>query len=90
MTREDRNIWPGLTYDDPLAIRAWLASLGFEEGVSLSCDDELNRWQKYAFGCSEMVFQPFRYWFTRGPISKLFTSFLRGKSPLPCKLSSIS
>ena len=28
MTREDRNIWPGLTYDDPLAIRAWLAALG--------------------------------------------------------------
>ncbi|KAE8540333.1 hypothetical protein D1P53_003278 [Cryptococcus gattii VGV] len=24
----------------------------FEEGVSLTCDDELNRWQKYAFGCS--------------------------------------
>ncbi|KPV73979.1 uncharacterized protein RHOBADRAFT_45272 [Rhodotorula graminis WP1] len=69
---------------------ATYSKLGFEEGVSLSCDDELNRWQKYAFGCSEMVFQPFRYWFTRGPISKLFTSFLRGKSPLPCKLSSIS
>ena len=28
-------------------------SLGdFEEGVSLTCDDELNRWQKYSFGCS--------------------------------------
>ena len=23
---------------------------GFKEGVSLSCDDELNRWQKYAYG----------------------------------------
>jgi len=25
---------------------------GFKEGVSLTCDDELNRWQKYAYGCS--------------------------------------
>ncbi len=33
MTRKDHNIWPGLTYDDPLAIREWLAALGFEEGV---------------------------------------------------------
>jgi uncharacterized glyoxalase superfamily protein PhnB len=32
MTREDRNIWPGLTYDDPVAARAWLAAIGFEEG----------------------------------------------------------
>lgn len=23
---------------------------GFKEGVSLTCDDELNRWQKYAYG----------------------------------------
>jgi len=23
---------------------------GFKEGVSLSVDDELNRWQKYAYG----------------------------------------
>ena len=23
---------------------------GFKEGVSLTCDDELNRWQKYSYG----------------------------------------
>jgi hypothetical protein len=27
---------------------------GFKEGVSLSVDDELNRWQKYAYGCNEL------------------------------------
>lgn len=69
---------------------ATYSKLGFKEGVSLTCDDELNRWQKYAFGCSEMVFTPFRHWFTRGPVSKLFRTFLRGNSPLPCKLGSIS
>jgi cellulose synthase/poly-beta-1,6-N-acetylglucosamine synthase-like glycosyltransferase len=25
----------------------------FKEGVSLTVDDELNRWQKYAYGCNE-------------------------------------
>ncbi|GAA6048892.1 hypothetical protein JCM3770_007107 [Rhodotorula araucariae] len=69
---------------------ATYSKLGFKEGVSLSADDELNRWQKYAFGCSEMVFTPFRYWFTKGPISKLFRSFLAGPSPLPCKVGTIS
>lgn len=29
---------------------------GFKEGVSLTVDDELNRWQKYAYGCNECVF----------------------------------
>lgn len=29
---------------------------GFKEGVSLTVDDELNRWQKYAYGCNEWVF----------------------------------
>lgn len=32
-TRTDHNIWPGLTARDPLALRTWLVSLGFEEGI---------------------------------------------------------
>jgi len=27
---------------------------GFKEGVSLSVDDEINRWQKYSYGCNEL------------------------------------
>ena len=38
MTREDRNIWTGLSYDDALAARTWLASLGFEEGICVPGD----------------------------------------------------
>ena len=30
--------------------RATYSDGGFKEGVSLLHDDELNRWQKYAFG----------------------------------------
>ncbi|KAL8278286.1 hypothetical protein RQP46_009318 [Phenoliferia psychrophenolica] len=62
----------------------------FLEGVSLSCVDELNRWQKYAWGCSEMVFNPLRYWFTRSPFSPLYRTFLRGPAPLAFKLSCTS
>jgi uncharacterized glyoxalase superfamily protein PhnB len=31
--RPDHNLWPGLTYDDPAAARAWLADLGFQPGI---------------------------------------------------------
>jgi uncharacterized glyoxalase superfamily protein PhnB len=35
----DHNIWPVLTYDDPMAARAWLAALGFADGVLVRDDD---------------------------------------------------
>ena len=37
--RTDRNIWPSLTSTDPLALRAWLAQLGFAEGVLIQDGD---------------------------------------------------
>ncbi|KAL3134748.1 hypothetical protein ABBQ32_007743 [Trebouxia sp. C0010 RCD-2024] len=49
---------------------------GFMEGVSLTHYDELMRWQKYAWGCSELVFNPLSKWFTRGPLTKLCRKFL--------------
>jgi hypothetical protein len=62
---------------------------GFQEGVSLTCDDEINRWQKYAFGVSELLFHPLKYWLTRGPftdMAKFF--FLHSNLPLHYKFSS--
>ena len=38
-TRKDVNIWPGLTYADALAARAWLAQLGFEPGILVDGDE---------------------------------------------------
>ena len=52
---------------------------GFKEGVSLTVYDELARWEKYAYGCAELMFHPFKYWLVRGPFTKLFISFLRSK-----------
>ena len=63
---------------------------GFLEGVSLSAADELNRWQKYAFGVSEVCANPVRYWFTRSPVSKLFRRYVMGPAPLSLKFTSIA
>jgi hypothetical protein len=63
---------------------------GFKEGVSLTVYDELARWEKYAYGCNELVFHPFRYWFTRGPITPLFRKFLWSNIKVTSKMTIIS
>ncbi|KAJ9105391.1 hypothetical protein QFC21_001761 [Naganishia friedmannii] len=62
----------------------------FEEGVSLTCDDEVNRWQKYAWGCSELIFHPLRYWLFRGPLTPLFRQYLGSNIPIHCKISVLA
>lgn len=69
---------------------ATYADGGYEEGVSLSCTDELNRWQKYAWGVSEIVFNKFWQWPYRGPFSPLFRRFVRGPAPIHYKWASLS
>ncbi|ORY65012.1 glycosyl transferase family group 2-domain-containing protein [Pseudomassariella vexata] len=60
---------------------------GFEEGVSLTVYDELARWEKYAYGCNELMFHPLRYWLTRGPITPLFRKFMTSSIHLPKKIT---
>ena len=60
---------------------------GFQEGVSLTVYDELSRWEKYAFGCSELIFHPFKDWFRKGPFTKLFRNFVKSRIPLPSKIT---
>ncbi|KAH7031442.1 glycosyl transferase family group 2-domain-containing protein [Microdochium trichocladiopsis] len=38
----------------------------FKEGVSLTIFDELLRWEKYAYGCSELLFNPIHKWIYKG------------------------
>jgi hypothetical protein len=61
----------------------------FKEGVSLTIYDELARWEKYAYGCNELVFNPFFTWLWRGPFSKLFLTFLWSNIHLSSKLTII-
>ena len=60
---------------------------GFKEGVSLTVYDELARWEKYAYGCNELIFHPVRYWFTKGLFTPLFKKFMGSNMPLPSKLT---
>ncbi|KXJ92069.1 glycosyl transferase family group 2-domain-containing protein, partial [Microdochium bolleyi] len=60
---------------------------GFKEGVSLTVYDELARWEKYAFGCNELVFHPLKRWPTRGPFTPLFREFVCSGIDFPKKIS---
>ncbi|PVH99985.1 hypothetical protein DM02DRAFT_709863 [Periconia macrospinosa] len=62
---------------------------GFKEGVSLTLYDELNRWEKYAYGCNELVFNPIYTWLWRGPFTKLFRTFLWSNMQLSSKLTIV-
>ncbi|EIN04516.1 hypothetical protein PUNSTDRAFT_122841 [Punctularia strigosozonata HHB-11173 SS5] len=63
---------------------------GFEEGVSLTPDDELNRWEKYAYGCNELIFNPLKDWWRLGPINKQLRIFVWSDAPVHYKISMMS
>ncbi|KAJ7594440.1 glycosyl transferase family group 2-domain-containing protein [Mycena floridula] len=62
----------------------------FKEGVSLTVDDELNRWQKYAYGVNELLFNPFIRWPRHGPISKEIGNFIWSGVPIHYKISNLA
>ncbi|KAF4119264.1 Glycosyl transferase family 2 [Geosmithia morbida] len=59
----------------------------FKEGVSLTVYDELARWEKYAYGCNELLFHPVRLWWRRGPFTPLFLRFILSSMPIGSKVS---
>jgi hypothetical protein len=63
---------------------------GFKEGVSLTVDDELNRWQKYAYGCNELIFNPLIRWWRLGPITKQLRIFIWSNAPTHYKLNMMA
>ncbi|KAK0636223.1 putative glycosyltransferase family 2 protein [Bombardia bombarda] len=60
---------------------------GFQEGVSLTIYDEIARWQKYAYGVSEMIFHPLHRWIFKGPFTPLFYTFLGSNIMYSSKIS---
>ncbi|KAL2072785.1 hypothetical protein VTL71DRAFT_12128 [Oculimacula yallundae] len=62
---------------------------GFKEGVSLTIYDEITRWEKYAYGCSELVFHPLKNWPRKGPFTPLVRRFITSNTPIAAKLSTI-
>jgi len=63
---------------------------GYQEGVSLTVYDELARWEKYAYGCNELIFHPLKDWIFKGPFTKLFRTFIMSNMPLPSKLTILA
>ncbi|PMD27595.1 hypothetical protein NA56DRAFT_561018 [Hyaloscypha hepaticicola] len=72
-----------------IRLAAW-AGEGFKEGVSLTVYDELARWEKYAYGCNELLFHPIRKWIYRGPFTPLFRSFLFSNIRFTSKITIVS
>ncbi|KAH7090387.1 glycosyl transferase family group 2-domain-containing protein [Paraphoma chrysanthemicola] len=72
-----------------IRLATW-AGDGFKEGVSLTVYDELARWEKYAYGCNELLFHPVRFWFIRGPFTPLFRRFLFSNIRFTSKVTVIS
>lgn len=63
---------------------------GFKEGVSLTVYDELARWEKYAYGCNELLFHPLRFWIIRGPFTPLFKKFIFSNIAFPRKMTILA
>jgi hypothetical protein len=61
----------------------------FKEGVSLTVFDELARWEKYAYGTNELVFNPLKKWY-RGPITRLYLSYFMSHIKPSSKLMVLS
>ncbi|KAL2192596.1 glycosyl transferase family group 2-domain-containing protein [Corynascus similis CBS 632.67] len=72
-----------------IRLAAW-AGDGFKEGVSLTVYDELARWEKYAYGCNELLFHPIRKWIYKGPFTPLFRRFLFSNIRFTSKITVIS
>ncbi|KAI1500033.1 putative glycosyltransferase family 2 protein [Biscogniauxia marginata] len=72
-----------------IRLAAW-AGEGFKEGVSLTVYDELARWEKYAYGCNELLFHPIRKWIYKGPFTPLFRRFLTSNIRFTSKITIVS
>ncbi|KAI9752354.1 MAG: hypothetical protein M4579_005662 [Chaenotheca gracillima] len=72
-----------------IRLAAW-AGEGFKEGVSLTVYDELARWEKYAYGCNELLFHPIFKWPLKGPFTPLFRRFLFSNIRFTSKITIIS
>lgn len=71
-----------------IRLAAWVEE-NFKEGASLTIYDELARWEKYAYGCNELLFWPIRIRPYKGPFTPLFRKFLFSNIRLPPRSVSL-
>ncbi|KAK0664079.1 hypothetical protein DIS24_g683 [Lasiodiplodia hormozganensis] len=87
---EDFDVSLRLQMNNFLVRLATYHSGGFKEGVSLTVYDELARWEKYAYGCNELVFHPLIRWPTHGPLTPLFRRFLCSNIKITSKVTILA
>ncbi|GAC93729.1 hypothetical protein PHSY_001294 [Pseudozyma hubeiensis SY62] len=80
-----------------LLLNGWIvrwatySNYGFQEGVSLTYMDELNRWRKYTYGIFELFLNPLWRWPVHGPVPKLIrTVFWSSKVPTHYKFNLLT
>lgn len=62
----------------------------FQEGVSLSFKDEMNKYSKFAYGASEIIFNPIKNWCKKGILTKSFYNFIRySNAPFTSKIGIV-
>ena len=62
----------------------------FMEGISLEFIDELAKFKKYGYGTCEMLFNPFKDWFKKGPIGSPILEYCKSDIEITSKLGIIS
>ncbi|KUJ09080.1 uncharacterized protein LY89DRAFT_598683 [Mollisia scopiformis] len=98
--REEKTIfWSDVSEDFDMSLRLQMNGFivrlatyhegGFKEGVSLTVYDELARWEKYAYGCNELVFNPLYKWW-KGPFTRLFWRFLFSNIKMTSKITILA
>ncbi|KAF2815203.1 uncharacterized protein BDZ99DRAFT_485622 [Mytilinidion resinicola] len=87
---EDFDVSLRLQMNDFVVRLATYHNGGFKEGVSLTVYDELARWEKYAYGCNELVFNPLYMWIYRGPFTRLFMRFIFSKIKVTSKITILA
>lgn len=62
----------------------------FGEGVSLSYKDEMVKYSKFAYGASEILFNPVKDWCCKGMLTKSFKEFMKASNvPFSSKVGII-
>ena len=68
-----------------------VSDIPFGEGVSLVYEDEINKYSKFAYGASEVMFKPFKNCYYHLPFTKTFKNFILTKHvPLSSKIGILS
>lgn len=68
-----------------------VSDIPFGEGVSLVYEDEINKYSKFAYGASEIMFEPIKKWYYQSPFTKTFKNFILTKHiPFSSKIGILS